>query len=314
MSTYKPLLITDYSERSSDASIGRAYIDENRVATVILAGGVGSRLGMDRPKALVEIAKVGGEKQTLLEALLTQCPKKSYVGIIGSEKSIDAIKTHAKLLNDQLKLCLDLCFFCQKSWPYLDHEGEEVHYASGEVATAPRGNGESLEVLQEAFFFDKLASLGVKALSIIPIDNPLAHPFDPELIGAFIKSKSEVAILTVKKEPKECVGVLAVDEKGHVCILEYTELLEDEAKKFPFANAGIYILDLSFCVRAASSKRKLRYQKKEAVIDGVTKKLIKQETYLFDVFASAKSIVTFEASRENRFMPIKIPEDLIAFS
>ena len=317
MSTYKPLSHPKYTytqDLEDLISLGNLNIEKGRIATLILAGGVGSRLGFDIPKALVEITRKKGQTQTLLEALLTQCPKGSVVAIMGSEENIQAISAHARSLNDQLGLGLELFFFCQKSWPYLDHEGNEVRFTSGECVTAPRGNGEALEVLKEAFFFDKLASLGIKALSIVPIDNPLAHPLDPELIGAFIESKTEVAILTVRREEKESVGVLAVNNASQLRVVEYTELAEDEAQSYPFANTGIYVFDLAFCVRAAAARRKRHQVKKEALVEGVKRLLIKQETYLFDVFSEAKSIVTFEAPRQKRFMPIKIPEDLIAFS
>ena len=71
---------------------------------------------------------------------------------------------------------------------------------------------------------------GICYCNTVLIDNPLADPFDAELVGLHHLNKADITIKCVeKKDPEEKVGVL-VKENGVTQIREYSELSEQERR------------------------------------------------------------------------------------
>jgi len=93
----------------------------------------------------------------------------------------------------------------------------------------------------------------VHSLEIIPVDNPLANPFDPLMASAHKNSGYDCIIRAChRKNAEESVGIIAV-EKERLIILEYSELEESQKKRigngklaYPYANTGLLSFSVAF--------------------------------------------------------------------
>ena len=66
--------------------------------------------------------------------------------------------------------------------------------------------------------------MGVEIVNIVPVDNPLADPFDWELSGYLQALSLDLVVKAVfRDDPEESVGVL-VEKNGKICVVEYTEI------------------------------------------------------------------------------------------
>jgi UDP-N-acetylglucosamine/UDP-N-acetylgalactosamine diphosphorylase len=155
----------------------------------------------------------------------------------------------------------------------------------------------------------------------VPVDNPLAFPFDPQLIGFHAKQKNDITIQAVQRsDPLEQAGVLAlVNEKPTVA--EYSELADAEKEardfqgnlKFGLTNIGLYCFSLSFLNQACAQQLPFHLAKKavkrldeNAVVTFPDMpNAIKFEEFIFDAFPSAEQVQALVYPRQWCFAPLK---------
>lgn len=101
-------------------------------------------------------------------------------------------------------------FFSQESLPFLDEKGNWCLEASGKIAEGPNGNGDVLDCFFTSKIADLWRNLQIEYIHVIPIDNPLTDPLDPELTGYTVESGLSVALKVVERESsRENMGVVA---------------------------------------------------------------------------------------------------------
>jgi UDP-N-acetylglucosamine/UDP-N-acetylgalactosamine diphosphorylase len=97
--------------------------------------------------------------------------------------------------------------------------------APGVLATAPDGHGGAFEALARAGLLEEMRERGVDAICSFQVDNPLARPLDPVMLGWMVERRAQVVGKAVRKRsPDERVGVFARDLRGRHRIVEYTEI------------------------------------------------------------------------------------------
>ena len=285
---------------------GIEALKKGEVATVVLAGGMGTRLKFPYPKGLYPISSV--RKKTLFQLIAekTLAASKAY----GKELPLAFMTSHQNhdetiaYFKEHADFGIHPLFFTQEDLPLLDKSGNPIKHGVDYVK-GPDGNGRMFEHLMKASILEKWEKQGIKYINVILIDNPLADPFDPILIGALIETKDEVIFKAVKKEtPDEKTGTF-VKANGRLKVVEYTEMEESEKSLHPYASISLFAVTLPFAKKIAAAVFPLHVALKPALPSSKDPDSFKFETFIFDLldFSEIADILIY--SREEAFAPLK---------
>ncbi len=273
-----------------------------KTGCVILAGGQGTRLGSLLPKGMFAI---GGK--TLFERIVQKIPPRSPIAIMTSptnhEETVQYFEKHQ---------CFgkEVVFFQQSTLPLLDEKKRPFGIDGAD------GNGSFYRCFVSSGIYDTWAGRGIQRVAIIPVDNPLADPLDPDLLSLHQTSCAEATIRCIERNsPEEAMGVL-VDREGKIEILEYCDIdpkllrqvEQDGSLTYRYAYTGLLCLDLSFIRRAASCDLPLHWVQKKVQHQGASHLLWKGEKFLFDAFPLARTIAVLCSPREECYAPLKTKE------
>ena len=243
---------------------------------LILAGGQGTRLGFEGPKGCVELPLK--EKKTLFHILLEKVKDpKAPIAVMTSPLNHEA--TLAYLKKEAFFGLQNVTLFKQ-----------------GMEGGFPDGNGKAFTYFCQEGLWDQWKEMGIKYLQVLPIDNPLATPFDEELLRA--NHGVDLVLRGVKRKgPDEKMGVILDGDKLQV--EEYTESthLNEEL----LGNTGIFSCTLDFVKLGASVSLPPHFVRKKVGGSWVSKK----EYFIFDLFPCAKNFKVLYSKREKCFAPIK---------
>ncbi|MFY7843259.1 MAG: UTP--glucose-1-phosphate uridylyltransferase [Rhabdochlamydiaceae bacterium] len=301
---------------------GLKILKQNGAALLIMAGGVGSRLGHKGPKGTFTFPNTG---KSLFEYLFSYVKKKNQ----DSHSSLPIIIMTSQENDQETRDFLEsshffgldknsLFFIIQKSLPYLNDENNEFIDNQQKPLLGPSGNGQALNLLCESGLLSILRVRGVQFIISCPIDNPLADPLNPYFLGyQKIHEKEIVAQCIEKGDPLENVGVF-VRKKGKLKVIEYTELSQEEKIAldvhgqlvYRFANISIFSFSMDFVEKSFPFSLPLHMNKKEVFLND--KKILawKQEYHIFDLLEHADHTDLFLVSREEVFCPLKTKEDI----
>lgn len=312
--------------RSRFEALGLEAIKQQKVGAVLLAGGMGTRLGSDEPKGVYNIGLT--KDLYIFECLinnLLEVVKKAdaWVPLFimtsdkNHERTVSFFKEH-----DFFGYKEDLVwFFKQEMAPAVNFEGKVLLETKSKISTSPNGNGGWFVSLARNGLVDKIHEIGIEWLNIFAVDNVLQKIADPVFIGASIERAVEVGAKVVRKAtPDEKVGVMCLDD-GRPSIVEYYELNEqmrdERNEKGEYAyNFGVilnYLFSVSALERIMSRKLSLHIvEKKINCLDENGNEIKPQEPngYKFeqlvlDMIHELESCLPFEVVREKEFAPIK---------
>lgn len=280
---------------------GEELIQSGKVGALILAGGQATRLKFDRPKGLFPVTPV--KKRTLFQLLLERAAAKapgSPVAIMTSALTHD--KT-ASYLEENHFFGAEVDLIQQSSLPFLDEEKREIQ----SIPKAPEGNGEAIELFYKTLY-PSWKKRGIEYLSVVLVDNALADPFDPELIGTLAASQASILAKAVKRrDPEEKVGLFFF-ENDLVFVKEYSELTEKEkAEDHPFANISTFAVKTEAIPLLATVDLPIHLVKKRISSDPNSPLAFKQERFIFDLFPYTKTEILV-SPREECFAPLKNSE------
>lgn len=215
-------------------NIGIDAIRKGKIATVLLAGGQGTRLGFDKPKGMFNI---GVNK----ELYIFECLINNLMDVVNeagvwipllimtSEKNNEDTVNFFKEKNYFGYNSEYIDFFVQDMAPSVDFNGKIYLESKSRISLSPNGNGGWFSSIVRAGLLDKLKANGVEWLNVFAVDNVLQRIADPAFIGAVIKSGSQSGSKVVAKaNPEERVGALCL-ENGRPSIIEYYELTDKMA-------------------------------------------------------------------------------------
>ncbi len=305
---------------------GLDAIQKGKVGAVLLAGGMGTRLGSDNPKGMynIGITKEVYIFQRLIENLfdvVREAGEWIPFYVMTSDKSHEAttrfLKEHDYFgYNSEY-----ITFFVQDMAPACDYEGKIYMEEKWKMATSPNGNGGWYSSMYKWGVAQKALADGVEWLNVFAVDNVLQRIADPCFVGAVIENDCAVGAKVVRKcTPDEKVGVMCLED-GRPSIVEYYDLTEElmnakDENGDPAYNFGV-ILNYLFRI---SDLEKIReralplhvVEKKVPFIDesGSLQKPDKPNGYKFeqlvlDMIHELDSCLPFEVERNKEFAPIK---------
>lgn len=213
-------------------TIGLDAIRAGKVGAVLLAGGQGTRLGLDRPKGVLN---VGITKELYLFECLVKnlmdvtaeagAPIPLYV--MTSEKNHEDTVGFFKEHNYFGYPEEDVLFFKQQMAPSVDYNGKIYLEEKGKISLSPNGNGGWFTSMERGGILEDVHKRGVEWLNVFAVDNVLQRIADPCFVGATIQSGCvSGAKVVAKAEPNERVGVLCLED-GKPSIVEYYEMTEE---------------------------------------------------------------------------------------
>ncbi|HSW73482.1 MAG TPA: UTP--glucose-1-phosphate uridylyltransferase [Chlamydiales bacterium] len=275
-----------------DSLLGSEIIRQGKVAAVVLAGGQGTRLGFSGPKGCFPIAS-----KSLFQIFSEKVPRDLQFAVMCSTQNRKETENffiqHGFFgLKKQ-----NVLFFNQSNLPLADLNGKWLFDEDGKMVLAPDGNGS----FYSSFYENLFSSLrGIEYISIFPVDNPLAEPFCPSLIGYHVRTKNEVSAIAVKVEKPEKMGIWILEE-GKPVVLEYLHF--DGHIENVFANVNLFCMDMAFIQKAAKKSETLPFTKVEKQWMG--KKIIKLERFIFDAFPIAERRGFIALPKESCYSPLK---------
>ena len=306
--------------------IGMEAVKAGKLGAVLLAGGMGTRLGSDAPKGMYDIgiSKPVYIFQRLIENLMKVVEKAgNYIQlfVMTSEKNHDATVGFFKE-HDYFGYDKDyIAFFKQDMAPAADFDGKVYMEAKNSIATSPNGNGGWFLSMKKSGLLELVEKRGIEWLNVFAVDNVLQSIADPVFAGAVLEGGYSVGSKVIRKvNPQEKVGVMCTED-GRPSIVEYIELTEDmltqrdENGEYAY-NFGV-ILNYLFKVDKLVNllERKLPYHKSAKKIPYINEagELVKPEDpngykyeqFILDMIQMLDSCLPFEVVREKEFAPIK---------
>lgn len=296
------------SGSESDRIFGQKLISEGRMGCLILAGGQGTRLGADRPKGTFPVSVI--KNKSLFQIFFEKTKAASkwagrplciavMTSPLNHEETVAFLKKHHWFGLSESQVF----FFSQKMLPFLDVEGNYLLNDEGKKVEGPAGNGEALKDFYQSGIGEKWRQEGIEFLNVIPIDNPLADPFDAELCGFHARCKNEVTIKAVPRRFEEEKVGLIIEKRGKVKVIEYSELSEIQKKSTHPANAGLFCFSMDFISKVLEVE--LPQHRSHKWVPSLSKMAWKSETYIFDLLEYADKIGVLLYPRKKAFAPLK---------
>ncbi len=307
-------------------AIGIEAIQQGKVAAVLLAGGMGTRLGVDGPKGAYDIGitkplYIFEQQMNNLNEVNVKCGVKVPLYIMTSDKNHAQTLSFWKEHNYFGYEESEIKFFKQDMAPAVDFDGKVLLERVDTPALSPNGNGGWYVSMKKAGLDKDLFAHGIEWLNIYAVDNVLQRIADPVFVGATIDAKVNCGAKAVfKNDPYEKVGALCL-ENGQPAVIEYMELTDELANArnekgdlaYGFGVIMNYLFSLQKLEEIVNVKIPVHVvRKKVETIDenGVpykpsTENGIKFEILAVDLVKLMGTVLPYEVVREKEFAPIK---------
>ena len=319
--------LSEIKEKEEEfTKVGLDAIRAGKVGAVLLAGGMGTRLGSDNPKGMYNVGLT--RELYIFECLinnLLEVVRKAdtwiHLFVMTSDKNNDAtisfLKEH-KFFGYQEEY---VHFFEQEMAAATDYSGKIYLEEKGKLSTSPNGNGGWFISMKNAGLLDFVEKQGIEWMNVFAVDNVLQRIADPCFVGATIEKNCTVGAKVVRKNaPDEKVGVMCLED-GRPSIVEYYELTEDlmnarDENGDPAYNFGVilnYLFYVPELIRISDRQLPLHIVEKKIPYLNEAGELVKPEApngYKFenlvlDMIHQMSSCLPFEVVREKEFAPIK---------
>ncbi|MCI0359933.1 MAG: UTP--glucose-1-phosphate uridylyltransferase [Planctomycetaceae bacterium] len=308
---------------------GAELLRGGKVAMILVAGGLGTRLGFDQPKGMYPIGPLSG--RSLFQVFFEQLKSASrHYGeriplYLMTSPATD--ETTRQFLRENSNFGLpadDVRIFCQSTMWALDDRGEQILMESpSSLFLGPDGHGGMLAALAKSGGLKQAQSAGIEHFFYGQIDNPLTQICDERLLGSHICAGSEMTTQVIRKRhPLERVGnVVSIDGRTHV--IEYSDLPDEFARqtnpdgslKLWAGNLAIHVMAVEFLARCAKRSDALPFHaahKKVPHIDASGRKVepalpnaYRFERFIFDLLPLARQALVVEADPAEAFAPVK---------
>lgn len=306
--------------------IGIEEIRQGKVAAVLLAGGMGTRLGSDHPKGMYDIGLTRPVYifQRIIENMLDvvrQAEGWVRLFVMTSDKNHDMTveffeeKKYFGYNSDYVS------FFIQDVVPASDYEGKAYMEEPWKISTSPNGNGGWFSSMNKCGLLDVIKNDGIEWINVFAVDNVLQRIADPCFVGAVIDNGCVAGAKVVKKNsPDERVGALCLED-GRPSIVEYYELTDEmkaakDVDGNPAYDFGVIlnyifrtkelemIMDRQLPLHVVEKQIPYMNEKGEHV-EPETPNGYKYETLVLDMIHQVDNCLAYEVDRDKEFAPIK---------
>lgn len=306
--------------------IGLASIRAGKVGAVLLAGGQGTRLGLERPKGTL---RIGIDRELyLFEQLIRNLtdvtdeagafvPLYIMTSNINHDDTVAFFEEHTYFGYPREYVR----FFVQEMEPACDFAGRVYMASDTEPAMSPNGNGGWFSSMVRQGLLLDLKERGIEWLNVFAVDNCLQRIADPMFVGATIAYGCESGAKVVRKAaPEEKIGVLCTED-GSPSIAEYYEMTEEMATardengelKYAFGVILNYLFSEKRLEAIADAhmpihvvEKKIPYVDEQGhAVKPETPNGYKFETLVLDMVHMMKDCLPYEVEREREFAPIK---------
>lgn len=306
--------------------IGIDAIKNTKIGAVLLAGGQGTRLGLDKPKGMLNV----GVNKTLylFEQLVNNIldvikeagvfiPLYIMTSDKNNEDTVNFFKEHNYFGYDKDYIK----FFVQEMAPSCDYNGKLYMEAKDTLSLSPNGNGGWFSSLIKAGLIKDINEKGVEWLNVFSVDNVLQRIADPVFVGATIDAGCVCGSKVVRKaEPNEKVGVLCLED-GKPSIVEYYEMTDEiinsrDTDGNLLYNFGVtlnYLFKVDKLIDIMNKNMPLHIVEKKIPYIDDNANLVKPdapngykfETLVLDMIHLMDNCLSFEIDRKKEFAPIK---------
>lgn len=293
-----------------------------------MAGGQGSRLGVNGPKGMFKL-NIDGKLKSFFEINCEKLIKanKQYnieiLWLIMTSKENDLQTQEFFRNNNYFGYPKNrIIFFTQNEIPVLDLNGKILLEEKQKIKKAANGNGDVFEALSKNNIINKLDNEDIEYISFMGIDNILANPIDYIFLGMMAYKKYQVASKSIFKENAMEKSAVFCKRKNRPYILGYDkiskELSEEKAKNGEFLYRDCNVLAHLMTLKAVKKviQKDLPYhrvfrktnalnQKGESVIQDS----FKFEKFIFDAFSYFEDMLVLRIEKDE-FAPIKNKADI----
>ena len=308
---------------------GGQLLAEGKVAAFVVAGGQGTRLGIDGPKGCMGVTPVMRKSlfAVFAEQILAAARRygRAAAWYIMTSPANDAQTREYFKENKFFGLAAgDVMFFPQGTMPAIDLSGKLLLAEKDSLALSPNGHGGSLTALAASGALADMARRGVELISYFQVDNPLVHALDPLFLGLHAGSEAEMSAKALpKRDPMEKLGNFCLVD-GKTTIIEYSDMPEslalatnpDGRLRFRAGSIAIHIFSRSFVERLTAGgrcalpfhralKRVPHLDAAGRVVEPQEPNAVKVEMFVFDALPMARGTMILETSRLEEFSPVK---------
>jgi UTP--glucose-1-phosphate uridylyltransferase len=290
------------------ADLGEEALERGAVASLVVAGGAGTRFGA----AVKGLVPVLGDRTFLDQKLADARRAGAPAGRPVPVAVMTSAATHGPIV-EAVGGAPDVLVFQQRMLPRLTPSLAPFRDAAGALSLAPAGHGDVFRALRESGVGDELANHGVRVLAFSNVDN-LAATLDPVVLGAHLAFGQALTVeVTLRRSPGGALdaGAAPVRVGGHVQLLEQVD---------PAQHALISTNNLWFDLRALLARElPLPWRVARKTVDGRTALQLEQVTgevtTLLDaagrpLLPAAYLQVPRDDPARSRFEPVKAQADL----
>ncbi|MCM1187179.1 MAG: UTP--glucose-1-phosphate uridylyltransferase [Lachnoclostridium sp.] len=312
--------------REQFTALGLDAIRAGKVGAVLLAGGMGTRLGSDGPKGIYNIGIT--KELYIFECLVNnlmevvkQADTWIHLFVMTSDKNHETTTDFLQQKNYFGYNAEYVHFFKQAMAAATDYEGKIYLEEKGKISTSPNGNGGWFVSMERNGMLDIVHEAGIEWLNVFAVDNVLQRIADPCFVGAVIQKNCAVGAKVVRKNARdEKVGVMCLED-GRPSIVEYYELTDEmmdakDEKGEPAYNFGVilnYLFKETELEKLAAGNMPLHIVEKKIpcldeqgmAVNPENPNGYKYENLVLDMIHQMDSCLPFEVVRNKEFAPIK---------
>ena len=322
----KPLSVIQDVKNQSFIKCGENIVLNNNYGIVLMAGGNATRLGLNKPKGMLEI-NYYNKKMSLFQIYINKVSEvynqyKVYINIyiMTNKDNKDEIMNFFEENNyfnypkDKIK------FFVQGMLPLLSVDGKILLKDKNNIWLVPNGNGDVFKSLKNSELINDMKVNNIKYCLFTGIDNPLIDLVDFNFLGSTIFYKYKLSSKTIYKSnalEKDWVFCKYNNrpymlDDNHI---KYFNDIKDENNDYLYREKNImyHLIHIDYIEKFSKINLKYHraYKKYDAYEDNRLKTIncFKFEKFIYDAFYYAKDMLLYRVN-EDEFYPIKKKEDI----